>query len=321
MLRGSEDSAAVAGDVERAVRRAEGWSAGALRSLLEGLEGREPLVAYSGRGAIPALVFRWMYQAVAAKPLQVMEAEAVAYHVLPYGEDYRILHFASTGREGSLVRLADAAYLTGSRIVIVSPPLREPLSSKLRGFRVIEVPEDLGYVVAASLLALKAAFRCGAGRSGRVGKRASRLEVEVDDVAGVARDVVLTYWGSATEACRALLSGADVVVAYTPTMEAPARLLAEVSYSVAGRLIPVLPVSGMVEKVSGGSAIIAFSTGVEEDSLRELRYRAATSMAKLVEFRVNTDPATAQVYGLVIGEALHRMLRRAAEAGRAGRGG
>jgi len=112
-----------------------------------------------------------------------------------------------------------------------------------------------------------------------------------------------------------------VVVAYTPTMEAPARLLAEVSYSVAGRLVPVLPVSGMVEKVSGGSAIIAFSTGVEEDSLRELRYRAATSMAKLVEFRVNTDPATAQVYGLVIGEALHRMLRRAAEAGRAGRGG
>ena len=296
-------------ELESSLRSAEKWANSTSENLVKEIGEAEPIITFAGKGAIPALVFYWAYQILASKPTVMLEVDAATFHLLPYGEGYKLIHFASTGKDSSLVRIADAAKFTNSQLVVISPEIHKMLTQKLKHARIFEVPSNLELTVATSILALKSGYGLAVLHSKRSDERIKRLESEISDLAGVVEEVIRSYEDKVLDAYKALTSSLDLVVTYTPTMESSARYLAETAYSAFGKIIPILPISSVIDKVSGGSVIIAFTTGVEDDSVKELRYKCLTSMCKLIEFRVNTDPVTAQIYGLMLGKAVSLIKR------------
>ncbi len=294
--------------MEKTFREAEEWARNNTSIIEEFLSSRDYIISFSGRGRIPALVFSWIKSLVLGKPPSIYESNLITYHLLPYIEKTVIIHFASRGDESTLPRMLDTAYLTGSELVVVSPPLHKRLVEKLHGFKTIIVPGDLDYVIASSMLALKAGFSQSLKTSGRSDKRVSRLSVEVDDISIVAHDLYEHYRDKILQAIDKLMKTETIVLAYTPTMEAPAWLLEQICTGILGKKTPVYPVSALAERISSGELIVLFSTMVEEDSLREIRFKSLQRGSQLVEFNINTDPATAQIYGLMIAKYLEAYL-------------
>lgn len=302
MLRVPEDG----GALRRSVEEAEAWAREAASSLAGFLAGVEaPLIAYTGQGYVASTVLYWGLTILSEKTPLHLDGEAVAYHLAPYREGLRIAVFSAAGTENTLFRLLDTARLTGHRLLLVSPKPPENLGYKVEHHQHLEVPLGLDPLLAEALLALKTAVRLSA-RPGSM--RSSRLRVEADDIAGAVPELLEIYGGKLRELAE-ILGGGDVAVVYTPLMEAPALLLRDLA-EPQGLRVRLYKLQSVAHRPPPARGIVALTTSVEGFIVRELRMRALQVGSSVEELEIRTDPVSAQVYGIILVEALSTLLRR-----------
>ncbi len=292
--------------MKRSVEEAEAWAQQVASSLADFLAGVEaPLIAYSGQGYVASTVLYWGLTILSRKTPLHLDGEAVAYHLAPYREGLRIAVFSATGAENTLFRLLDTARLTGHRLLLVSPKPPENLGHKVEHHQRIEVPQDLDPLLAEALLALKTAVRLSASPGSM---RSSRLRVEADDIAGAVPELLEIYRGKLRELAEALGEG-DAAVVYTPLMEAPALLLRDLA-EPRGLRVRLYKLQSVAHRPPPARRIVALTTSVESFIVRELRMRALQTGSSVEELEIRTDPVSAQVYGIILVEALSMLLKK-----------
>ncbi len=302
MLRVPEDS----GALTRRVGEAEAWAEGAAGRIAEFIAGEEaPLIAYTGQGYVASTVLYWGLTILSAKTPLHLDGEAVAYHLAPYREGLRIVVFSATGAENTLFRLLDTARLTGHQLILVSPKPPSRLRHKVEHHQHVEVPENLDPLLAEALLALKASVRLSAHPGSM---RSSRLKVEAEDIAGAVPELLEMYGGKLRELAEALKRG-EAAVVYTPLMEAPALLLRDLA-EAAGPRVRLYKIQTVAHRPPPDARIIAMTTSVESFIVRELRMKALQAGSSVEELEIRTDPVSAQIYGIILAEALYQLLRR-----------
>jgi len=67
----------------------------------------------------------------------------------------------------------------------------------------------------------------------------------------------------------------------------------------------VLPISSVLS--TAPRKVVVVSTGVEEFSVKPIRSLPLTNNTEVLEIKVNTDPLTAPIYGLIISSAVERV--------------
>lgn len=300
----------VASRLKELVERAERWSD---ESVVEGLGFLEPAsrlyVAFlgDGYGEAAAYLAYWFIRVLAPNfYVEVHPGEDLTYHVFAYQEEglaagTRAVVFAEEGVENALARLADAARLTNTRLLIVSPPTPPPVEARL-GKPHVRVLLGSNAVLEALFYAAKLGFELGK-RKGVKSFRIDRLGGEIGNCAEVVEELVEKYRGF-TEAVKGI--NGDVIVAYTPTMR-PAAVLLKSYFEARSITASTTTIAGLIGRLSTRRVpqnIVLLYTGVEEDSIREARFKASMTIQprqpRLIELHVKTDPLTAPIYASIL---------------------
>jgi len=300
----------VASRLRELVGKAERWSNESVAESLGFLEPASRLyIAFlgDGYGEAAAYLAYWFIRVLAPNLyVEVHPGEDLTYHVFAYQEEEhvagtRVVVFAEEGVENPLARLADAARLTGTRLLIVSPPT-PPLVEARLGEPHVRVLLGGNAVLEALFYAAKLGFELGR-KKGVKSFRTDRLGGEIGNYAEVVEELVEKYRGF-TEAVRGISE--DVAVAYTPTMR-PAAVLLRSYFEARGVAVSTTTVAGLVRRLSAGRVprnVVLLYTGVEEDSIREARFKASMMMPsrqpRLIELHMKTDPLTAPIYASIL---------------------
>lgn len=291
MLHSPEDRRALRRDAEKA----EAWAEGNTGILAEHLRGSShPLIAY-GAGGLPAAHALSLATTILleAEPI-LLPADEATYHILPYRTGLKITLFSALPRDSSAYRLLETARLVGHRVAAVMPPPPEELEERMRIHTLIHPPLR-ATVLAEAMLALKAAYTLAPRSRGRQ----ERLGREVGSLAEIHGEL----WDRYAETAEEILLAAEenaVTVSYTPSMMGPAYEAAQRLGEATGRRIPLAEASSLTRSLHPGERVAVFYTTVEELAVRELRAAASRRGARLIEVGLNTDPLTAQIYGLMI---------------------
>lgn len=300
----------MASRLKELVERAEKWSNESVVKDLEFLESASRLhIAFLGDGYSEAAAYLayWFIRVLAPSLyVEVHPGEDLTYHVFAYQEEdtvagTRVVVFAEEGVENSLARLADAARLTGAKLLIISPPTPPLIEARL-GEPHARVLLGSNATLEALFYAAKLGFELGR-RKGVKSFRTDRLGGEVGNYAEVVEELVEKYRGF-IEAVRGV-SG-DAIVAFTPTMR-PAAVLLRSYFEARSVVVSTTTVAGLIKRLSTGKVsrnIILLYTDVEEDSVREARFKASMMMPsrqpKMVELHMKTDPLTAPIYASIL---------------------
>lgn len=298
MLRIPEDS----GPLALRVRRAEEWASKNTRIPAEFLRGeKKPIIAYGAGGLPAALTLYWAEIILLNHTPLILSADAATYHLLPYRENLKIILLTTSSRDNSAYRLMETARLVGHRLLAVSPRPPEQLERLFEPHIHVELEEGIPGALGESMLALKAAYMLAGRRRGRI----NRLEEEIGSLAAVMREVEERYGEAAGE--MAGMAGGELTVAYTPIMLGPALRIAEImgGASHAPRLAEASALASQAE-IKGSVGLLY--TSVEEAAARNLRTRILKEGLRMIEVGFNTDPLTAQIYGLMVAEMIGERL-------------
>ncbi len=304
------------------LRKAEGWGKQAAKEVVTSLaEATEKVLitfAGLGYGEAAAYMLYWLLTQLspAISPF-IIELEGLTYHTLAYRE-YRngvVIVFVEEGMENRLVRLSDAVRLTGLKLVVVSPP-QPPIVRVRLGEETlfVEVPE-----ARPALYLLSFAANLGAEIAKRFGdesKRVERVSTEFESFAHLLPDVEKRYSDFISSMVKIIESKAAFLVSFTPTMRPPAALLAQLA---ARRGVHVVrePLASTIARAAQRSHIpgtlVLLRTDVEEDGVRELRFKLSNMMPSrqpnLIELHMKTDPLTAPLYASMVVEAINDRLK------------
>ena len=300
----------IASRLRELVEKAEKWSN---ESVDEGLGFLEPAsrlyIAFlgDGYGEAAAYLAYWFVRVLAPNLyVEIHSGEDLTYHVFAYQEETtvantRVAVFAEEGVENSLARLADAARLTGTRLLIVAPPTPPIIEARL-GEPHVRVLLGGNATLEALFYAAKLGFELGR-RKGVKSFRTDRLGGEIGNYAEVVEELVEKY-RDFIESVKSV-SG-DVAIAFTPTMK-PAAILLRSYFEAKGVQASMMTVAGLVKRLSTGKVsrnVVLLCTDVEEDSVREARFKASMMMPsrqpKLIELHMKTDPLTAPIYASIL---------------------
>ncbi|GEM_PF-6711019 len=275
--------------------------------------------AYCGRHYAPAAAWLlyWPPAQIAERNISITSIEALVYHLLAYREERAgVVAFVEPGCENMLLRLSDAARHTGTYVAAVTPPLPPVIESRFTGTELLEVEEApliTGFVLLAAWLAARLLETAGSIelRRKRYLEELKTLDSVVDEVAEAYREDLKRLRGSAPSE-----------IAATPTMM-PAAYVARHFYETSrhdiGRSrVSVVPISSLLPSLTQGvpsrtqdgekkgSDVIVFASSVEEDLLREIRYRASIAGREDIHVvTVGTDPLTAPLYAILLVSRLY----------------
>jgi hypothetical protein len=302
------------------LREAEKWSRSIASDLLSFIGAGRLYVAYGGGGyaEASAYTFYWFLRVLAPRRRAVVHSlEELTYHVLAYREPEEaetIVAFVEEGEENNLARLADAARLTGAKLVAVTPPIPPVIEARLgQQSMLVELPPGRPSVyslVLASLLGYRVA-----SEEAHDSERFKRLGSEVGNYLEVLQDIATRYAGLVNELVEVLETANPLLVSYTPTMRPPAALLE----SIASNKLPILrePVSSTLARLvryrNLPPSLVIMKTDVEEDMVRELKFKLSmllpSRQPRIVELHVRTDPLTAPIYASIIIELVRDKLK------------
>ncbi len=295
--------------LEEEVKRIEEWAKKSSVEVTNFVAGSSRLaITYTGLGIVPAKIFSsYLYVLSPNKNILFGCIDTITYHVAPYTENTSIVLFSEKGVENSIIRLMDASYYTGNKLLIVSPSPADHIRKRLRNTSLIEVPRA-NTILAETLLAVQAGYNIALKYKQENDRelRFNRLKVEVADFSSIISELHSIY-SLELEILKEYLGKVNGIV-YTPTMEPVAYTLQTVIAEKTHRIIPVIDITRAIraigERLVENQLYILLSTSVEEYSTRELLFKARLNGIRVKELKVKTDPLTAPVYGLLLVEML-----------------
>ncbi len=249
-----------------------------------------------------AYAFYWIHATLLeGKPPGIGYAESFLYYVAGYSDEYStLLVFNEPGGENVLFRLLSTSKATGRKPVVVSLPLPPPLVQLIdssNGFY-LEIQENCPLVyILTSFYAALAVLEKNSSPNPRVKRISGEKRVAV-----IYENLLTKYRASLEKALSDLSSSgsAPALIVYTPTLLGPAKMM----YTLISvrKHAYLASLSEFLSKYSfycprvGSMYLLA--TTVEEDMVREAKYRVATNCKKtrLIEFVIGTDPLTAPIY-------------------------
>lgn len=290
------DREALRREVEKGARLKD-----ALTSLAS--EAREKIIfSYTGAGGVAAWIAYWFVKQLApGVSVEIQPGDALAFHVLAYREsrdeyspasDTTVYLFVGPGGENQSIMVRDASLYTGARLAIISPRLPPLLRDRLgEEPRLLEL--DGVYTILAPIAAALLALEIGESR-GYSGTRVKRVEREVLTLTEVLDDLLERFSDTARRAaeCRSV----ECTVIYTPTMRS-AAILHSLLYG--SRPLGVQDALAAFMGGVGGRVLLMYTRG-DADAVREVRFRALSRGASLVEVVMPTDPLTAPIYTILV---------------------
>ncbi len=295
--------------LEEKVKRIEEWAKKSSVEVTNFVAGSSRLaITYTGLGIVPAKIFSsYLYVLSPNKNILFGCIDTITYHVTPYTENTSIILFSEKGVENSIVRLMDASYYTGNKLLIVSPSPADYIRKRLRNTSLIEVP-GANTILAETLLAVQAGYNIALKYKQENDRelRFNRLRVEVADFSSIISELQSIYSLELKSLGESLEEINGII--HTPTMEPVAYMLQVVIAEKTRRIIPVIDVTRAIkvigERLVENQFYVLLSTSVEEYSTRELLFKARLNRIRVEELKVKTDPLTAPVYGLLLVEML-----------------
>ncbi len=322
MLPSIRDSASLE-PVDKALREAEEWSRKVVGDTVAHAHGaRRVYLAFIGSGYAEAAAYTayWFLRVLSpATRASIHPAEDITYHVLAYREPEEgdiVIAFSEEGGENSLARLGEAARLTGARLIAVTPPIPPVIEARLgESTLLLEIPgrrASIYEIVFSSVFGFQFAREVG----GAGGERVKRLEKEVGSYTPVLEELGKRYDSVLEEIREAVEKSPSILVSYTSTMRAPAVLLSSLAEQRGVQALKE-PVTATITRIASRrlstKTLILMATDVEDDTLKELRFKVSMTMPsqqpRLLELRVKTDPLTAPVYGSILVEMLRDKLK------------
>lgn len=305
----------------QALRRAEEWGKRLAAEVGPKLAGLDHLVvAYAGLGYAEAAAYTlyWLVEQLAPKlHVDIHVAEEAAYHVLAYREksNTALILFAEEGEENNVLRVSDAARLTGSSVFIISPPQPPIVSARLGdAAELVELPGARSPVYALAVAA-SLGFEIARTRNPE-SNRVRRLKAEIGSYTPVLGDLEKRYRDFIDGVVEAVRRGEDCLLSYTPTMRPAAAVLSSV-LSVANVTVQREPVSTTIARIVQvrrlPQLLLLLRTDVEEDVVRELKFKTTMLMPskqpRTLELHIRTDPLTAPIYGSLVAEIIRDRLK------------
>ncbi|KSW11760.1 hypothetical protein CF15_02835 [Pyrodictium occultum] len=309
MLPIPRDSAAL---TQATLSRIEADSASKAKELVERLGTlRTIYVAFAGSfyAQASAHLLYWILRQLTDHNVYIDPIEAVIYHTLAYHEESPlIVLFAEPGTENIVARAADAARLTGARLVAVTPPLPGIIAKHVGRDSLVEVASQrpsLHYLLIAAKTAASLADKLSS-----IKVRVKRLIDEVSNISAIYESLIDAYKDT-IESIRELIGRGELDVYASTTMLPAAYILA--GYQKNTRIYPLSSLLVHLSTRALGPQILAMLTDVEEDVMREVRFKKSMYMneeARVIELVMHTDPLTAPIYGSIIIEKVVDATRR-----------
>ena len=295
MLQSTRDSPGLE-YIGRLVSRAEEWAWRNKDPVVEFLESSsgELVFIYNRLGYIAASILYWIITTLnPSKQPVIQDSDTIAYYRLVYREPSTIVYFTTTGNDPALIRLCDAARLTGSNVLLITPPPPEPVSSMLRDTRVLEIPymkEEVLTALTESLLALYV----GVEAYGLKGFRIDRLR---ENAREGFREILGELYSKYGEALNQLCRADTITITSTRFLEPAGYVFVEVFREV-GKNASYIPVSLL--KPRRGEKILLLANSVEEHLVREKKMKALLSGAQVIDIVMNTDPLESPIYLILL---------------------
>ena len=266
-------------------------------------------VAFAGSSyaQASAQLFHWILRQLTEKTIYMGPVEAFLYHTLAYHDESSfILLFAEPGSENIIARTADAAHITGTRLLVVTQPLPDIIAERVGRENLVEIASprpSIHYVLVAAKSAAKLAERFSSIRV-----RVKRLVNELSSVTSIYESLIERYNDIVPIIAEILAKKERADLYASTTMLPPAYILA--GYIDNARVYPISSLPVHVTSKQLHRNVITLLTDIEADILKEVKFKVSMYMPgnnRIVELILHTDPLTAPIYGsLVIEHALDR---------------
>ncbi len=232
--------------------------------------------------------------------ISIATPEEVAYYIAPYtgvwSGQISTLIFADKP-SSMIIRVTDSVKLSGNKVALISATSLPPLiASKVEDVRLVTLDNNLQLPVFATIAAATIALK--PSTSNGVSNRLKRVIEEAKTIGEVAAEVVEKY---STKIVRVLRQVETVIIAYSPTLYPAVELISEMNLKNYRRnlvLVPLSQATQLVEEnwIETSSQLLLVHTGVEDDIVREVKFKASMHNISVEQIRINTDPLTAQLY-------------------------
>ncbi len=287
-------------EIEKIIEKALVWAQGEKTKITNFLFQGKTFFSYTGMGIIPALIISNFLRVLTQKHYYIVnDATEIAVHIAPYREeDYGVIHFMTSSWErNETARLTDALYIMMVPALYIIPNAEDPvLQQKINPEDRIHVPEEKYSVLYESILAAVAGIEASQKISGRKDQRVKRLIEEISTLDQIIPDFY-NYYKNEIRVLKEV--GNKLTILYTPMMRA-AALSIGYKLNKIGREISIYPLSiGLSFDLIGDNIIVIYTT-VEEDLVKEARFRFMRKNISPLSIGFKTDPLSAQLYGVIL---------------------
>jgi len=252
--------------------------------------GNNIVITYSGLGYSPASILYWIITtAFPDKNTALFDSDTIAYYRLPYSKSSSIIHFSTRPDDPALIRLSDTSRWTNNRLLIITPEPPEVLKELLRGSPYIQTPSSSNEIITCfyeSMLSLLVGVKIARSR----GKRFIRLEKFIDEGYGPILDEFFERYRNVTSTITKYKS---IIVSSTSLLEPHVHVLIQALRNI-GIQASFIPITMLTPLSSENILIVA--TSIEENIVKEKKFKALMNNANVIDFTLNVDPLEAPIY-------------------------
>jgi hypothetical protein len=265
----------------------------------------------SGFAKSAAGILYWPLRQLSNKDVRLTPGEEILYHTLPYhDEDSLVILFAEPGTENLVAKTSDAVRLTGSRMLVIAPPLPDIILSRITGPSITIDYQDLplAFIIAAAKLATILSKSIG-----EIKIRTERVVNEYSEISIIYNDLIDRYRNNIANISDTIVQLKKVIIYTSPTLEPASNLLHWYLNTVAieSKLATISTllsdISTSANYLFADTLSLIVSTDVEADILREAKFKASLANIRsyLSELVIHTDPLTAPLYASLISNRIY----------------